>query len=58
MVVLKPQPLPATAKDIGHKPEQRGRWVVCAVCKMTKRKRGWWKPCAGQVRAPQSVYYG
>ena len=55
---LKAKPIPATPKDLGHKPEQVGFWVICAVCKMTKRKRGWWKPCAGQVRAPQSVYYG
>ena len=55
---LKAKPIPATPKDLGHKPEQVGFWVICAVCKMTKRKRGWWKPCPGQVRAPQSVYYG
>ena len=31
----------------GHKPKQVGKWKVCEVCGMTKRKAGWWKPCPG-----------
>lgn len=36
---------------LGHKPKLIGRWLICAVCQMTKRKRGWWKPCPGTASA-------
>jgi|WetSurMetagenome_2_1015567.scaffolds.fasta_scaffold293424_3 hypothetical protein len=30
-----------------HKPIQVGRWTICSICTMVKRKNGWWKPCPG-----------
>ena len=38
----------AEKKERGHVVKIVGRWIVCAKCGDTKRKRGWWRDCRAQ----------